>query len=550
VRALRDADGLPALAGAVAFVVGAVNVVSALTPNLSWRGELVLAFLPVRAVPVLHTLAVPVSAALLAAAFYLRRRRRRALHAAVALLVVLGALNVLKGLDVEEAALSWGAAAVLWGGRGAFVVAPARVHARLAALTVAVFAAATSAGSYLVWRAAGERRSARTALGQFIDMLAWTHTSTPLHDELSVLPWVAGAITVVLILVVAAAVFRPLRPSSDLPAPEQRAAAVDVVRAHGSDTLAYFKLRRDMQYLFAHDGAAFLGYRIERNVMVVSGDPIGPEDALPELVRAAAAFAELHGLRLAVLGASARSLPLWRDGGLRTLYIGDEAIVETARFSLDGRAIRKVRQAVTRLERAGYTATVTRLAELGPDVLAELERVSSVWRGGRAERGFSMAMDSLRPQEQCESVVVLARDEGGRIRGFLHFVPSYGRPAMSLSSMRRDGGTPNGLTEFLVVRAIEQLRERGVEEVSLNFAAFARVLERPAGRTERVLGRLVVAAGRHFQIESLYRFNAKFAPRWEPRYFLYAGLLGLPRAGVAALLVEGQIPRLPLLGRP
>ena len=51
-----------------------------------------------------------------------------------------------------------------------------------------------------------------------------------------------------------------------------------------------------------------------------------------------------------------------------------------------------------------------------------------------------------------------------------------------------------------------------------------------------------------FQIESLYRFNAKFAPRWEPRYFVYQSLLGLPRAGVAALLAEGQI-RLPLAGR-
>jgi len=39
--------------------------------------------------------------------------------------------------------------------------------------------------------------------------------------------------------------------------------------------------------------------------------------------------------------------------------------------------------------------------------------------------------------------------------------------------MRRDPGTPNGLTEFLVVKAIELLRERGLEEMSLNFAAFA-----------------------------------------------------------------------------
>ena len=119
----------------------------------------------------------------------------------------------------------------------------------------------------------------------------------------------------------------------------------------------------------------------------------------------------------------------------------------------------------------------------------------------------------------------------------------YGRPAMSLSLMRRDRSTPNGLTEYLVVHAIALLKERGVEEISLNFAAFARWLHSPRGPVERVLGRLLSVGDRFFQIESLYRFNAKFFPRWEPRYFLYEGALGLPRAGLAALWVEGQLPK-------
>src|SRR5439155_22000000 len=104
---------------------------------------------------------------------------------------------------------------------------------------------------------------------------------------------------------------------------------------------------------------------------------------------------------------------------------------------------------------------------------------------GWAERGCSVAMDSLGGEHQSSSVVVVARDGEGAVRGFLHFVPSYGRPAMSLSYMRRDRGTPNGLTEFLVVRGIELLRARGVDEMSLNFAAFGRLLERPGGRFER-----------------------------------------------------------------
>src|SRR5207248_6113028 len=124
------------------------------------------------------------------------------------------------------------------------------------------------------------------------------------------------------------------------------------------------------------------------------------------------------------------------------------------------------------------------------------------------------------------SVVIAARDDRARIGGFVHFVPSYGRPAMSLSFMRRDRSTPNGLMEFLVVRSVELLRERGVEEVSLNFAAYGRWLARPVGRVERFLGRAVSLGDHFFQIESLYRFNAKFTPRWEPRYLVYESTRG------------------------
>jgi lysyl-tRNA synthetase class 2 len=63
----------------------------------------------------------------------------------------------------------------------------------------------------------------------------------------------------------------------------------------------------------------------------------------------------------------------------------------------------------------------------------------------------------------------------------------------------------------------------------------------PARPAERALGRLIAIGNPFFQIESLYRFNAKFFPRWEPRYLVYQGPLGLPRASLAAMWAEGQL---------
>jgi lysyl-tRNA synthetase, class II len=543
LRVARRADGLPALAAAVAFAVGLVNLLSALTPNIAWRHHLLLQLEPVEVVPLFHTLAVPASLALVVSAFHLRVRRRRAWQAALILLLGLGGLALLKGLDFEEAGLSWAAAAVLWWGKDSFYVRHERLRPHSALVVSAgVLLGAAGAAAFAVWLAT--RAEPGDVVRELGSLLAWTRGSMSFQDEFSWVPAGVGALSLAAIVWVSYMLFRPLAPPRSRPGEDEREAAVQLVHEHGRDTLAFFKLRQDAQYHFTEDGSAFLGYRVSNKVMLVSGDPVGAPEAMPELVRDACVFAEKHGLRLAALGASDALLPVYRQAGLRSLYVGDEAIVETHRFTLEGRAIRKVRQSVARLETAGYSAAALDFEQLDGQTLDELDRVSALWREGAVERGFSMAMDSLRGAHQAGSIVAAARDAEGSIRGFIHFVPSYGRPAMSLSFMRRDRSTPNGLMEFLVVKAIQLLRDRGIEEISLNFAAFGRLLDRPDGRIERMLGRVVSLGNRFFQIESLHRFNAKFSPRWEPRYLVYERPLGLPRVGLAALRIEGQLPRL------
>ena len=522
---------LPALSGAIAFAIGVVNLVSAVTPNLSWRGHVLLTVLPARVVPLFHTVAVPASVALIVCSFYLHRRRRRAWAVAFGLLVTLGALNIVKGLDVEEALLSWAGAAVLWFGREYFCVEHAACARFACSHRYSPPPRQESRFSSGLHQDVMQREG--PFLRQTIALFAFTHDSLSFRDELGWLPLAVAALTVVLIVMGEWMFFRPRPAPRTLPDEAARRRVRDLIRAHGTDTLAFFKLRRDLHYLFTRDGRAFLGYRIENGVLVVAGDPVGPVGAVEEVVRDACRVAEVHGLRITAIGASSRLVPVWRDCGLRAIYIGDEAIVHTSAFTLEGRAIRKVRQSVHRLERAGYTVEACALKKLDAATLTELEDVAARWLGPGGERGFAMTMDAL----GRDGLVVVARDADSAVRAFLHFVPTHGRPALSLSFMRRDRETPNGLMEFLVVRAIELLRKRGIEELSLNFVMFGRLFEQPLAR------RLLRVGSRWFQIESLYRFSAKFAPRWEPRHFVFDGLLSLPRSGLAALWVEGQLPR-------
>ena len=549
-RALRRAAVLPRLAALAAVLAGLVNLASAVTPGIQWRDHLLLQFAPLAALRISHAIAVPASMLLFVTAPYLWRRRQGALRLSVVVLVGLGVLNLLKGLDLEEAFASFAVAGLLWFGRSSFCVRHDPVSLRSAVKRIPLIA---GGGLLLcglaVWLAAPWGTSLSAVVSETYRALLWQDGPIAFRKDLGGVDEAVGVAALLLLLWCAYLVFRPLAAPRALPTGETRHAVRELVRRHGTDTLAYFKLRRDQHYLFSPDEKAFLGYRVEAGVLLVSSDPVGPDDAIPGLLRELSGFAEARGLHIAAMGVGERLLPLWKQLGLRSLYLGDEAVVETRAFSLEGRPIRKVRQSVARLEKQGYRATLHELRELSEADLLGLEDVSTRWRGGTSERGFAMSLDALRREDHGDSLVVLGRDAGGRIRGFLHLAPSYGRAAVSLSLMRRDPETPNGLTEFLVARGLEQLRERGVEEASLNFAAFARFIHDPRGPVQRMFGRGLLLADAFFQIERLYRFNAKFFPRWEPRYLLFERALGLPRVGLAAMWAEGQLPKPSLLRR-
>jgi len=546
--ATRREEWLPPVAASAAGLVGAVNVLSAVAPADAGRSRLLSALAPELLVGA-TSLAMPAGLALVGVAFFLGARRERAQRLAVGLLLVLALLDVVKGLDVVEAAASLGLAALLIRGRAAFRVkheqgALPRAVATVAILAVAGLALGVTLVSATIHWATPDPTTAsvvREALGGL------SMTGGPLRYS-GPAEWVPGALGIIGALWGALAgsmLVRPLSASCvPCPAPEK---AADIVHRYGTDTLSGFKLRHDVPQMFSRDGRAFVAYRIESGVMLLSGDPVGPAPATEGLLGDAVSFAADHGLKLASIGASEEfSMLAARVGGLRRVYIGDEAIVDTATFTLEGRGIRKVRQAATRLTKAGYTVEARTVADLLRVELEELENVSARWRDGTPERGFTMVMDRIDNPSLPDALVVVARDADGRARGFLHFVPAYGRPVLSLSFMRRDRDTPNGLTEFLVVHAIALTRARGIAELSLNFAAFGRYLRAPESRTQRVFGALARRGDARFQIDSLYRFNAKFSPRWQPRYLLFTGYTSLPRTALAALWTEGQLPRLPV----
>ncbi|MFJ2770102.1 phosphatidylglycerol lysyltransferase domain-containing protein [Streptomyces sp. NPDC087300] len=365
--------------------------------------------------------------------------------------------------------------------------------------------------------------------------------------------WVNVAINVLSALLLCAvlyAAFRSRRAVDPLTEEdEERLHAL--LDQHGErDSLGYFSLRREKSVVWSPTGKAAVAYRVVGGVSLASGDPIGDPEAWPGAIDPWLAEAREHGWIPAVMGASEEAGTIYARHGLDALELGDEAIVEIKEFTLEGRAMRTVRQAYNRVKRAGYTVRIRRHADIPHEEMAELLRRADDWRDGATERGFSMALGRLGDPADGQCVMLECSDGEGELRALLSFVP-WGPHGLSLDLMRRDRDSENGLMEFMVIELLQRAPEIKITQVSLNFAMFRSVFERGsrlgAGPVLRLWRSLLSFFSRWWQIESLYRANAKYRPIWEPRFLLFEKSVDLPRIGISSARAEGflEAPGLP-----
>ncbi|MDX3386916.1 phosphatidylglycerol lysyltransferase domain-containing protein [Streptomyces niveiscabiei] len=370
------------------------------------------------------------------------------------------------------------------------------------------------------------------------------NTSWTVAFSLGALGWVTALTTIYL-------AFRPEHPAAQL-TEEDETKLRALLEKHGRrDSLGQFALRRDKAVVFSPSGKAAVTYRVVSGVMLASGDPIGDVEAWPGAIERFMDEAKAHSWTPAVMGCSETGGEVWtRETGLDALELGDEAVVDVADFSLAGRAMRNVRQMVKRIERAGYETRVRRIRDLGDTELERIRRAADDWRGTSTERGFSMALGRIGDPADGDCLIATAHkaddvtDAYGDLKAILHFVP-WGNDGASLDLMRRDRSADPGMNELLIVAALQAAPKFGITRVSLNFAMFRSALARGekigAGPVLRAWRGLLVFLSRWFQIESLYKFNAKFQPRWEPRFVVYRNSGDLPRIGFAAMQAEGFV---------
>ncbi len=546
----RRRDRTRRLAAIVVGVVGAVGILSAISRPLRGRMEFVLEWIPFHATRGAASTLVLVCLTLLLTARGLRRGGRLAWAGTLVLLAMSVVLNVVKGLDVEEAAMGLLAAAWLANQRRAFPVLPTRQAVRRALVFGAGGTVAAVVGGVSLSMAVGRRHHPR--LGESMRAVAerlggdWAlplpgagHFVTPMLVVLGI-----GLVGTTLWLLLSPRPGLQLSPAAHA---VERERAREIVRTYGGGTLDYFALRDDKDWFFA--GASVVAHAVRRGVCLISPDPIGPEAERGEVLAAFLDHAQRQGWSVAVVGASADWLPLYEAAGMRALYMGDEAVADCGTFTLEGPPMKGLRGAYGRVQRAGYTAEFLDPLAVTPADRAAIEVLTTASRRGETERGFSMTLSRMFDPHDTGLLLTIVRDGEGTVQAFLQWVPAADIGGWSLDVMRRnpDGDLPNGVMDFAIVETIFHLAPGG--GLGLNFAMLREVVasESTSGRARLSKAAVHTFAGKA-QVESLWRFNSKYDPAWVPRYVVLDSLDQAVAQGFAMADAEG-VGELPIIGR-
>lgn len=235
-------------------------------------------------------------------------------------------------------------------------------------------------------------------------------------------------------------------------------------------------------------------------IRVALGDPL--------LAQAAPAWRGSTGPRWVVWYGSPA-----RRRGVAERPFGQEAIVHTAAFTLHGRRMARLRSAVHIAERNGIQIVRGTWSTLPEGVRRQIRASQRAWRTRHpVVYGFTLSRFSDATADDRPWFVGL-RD--GRVVAFNSWLWSSDERGWVLDLMRQRAGQGHGAMDLLLVRGIEEARERGLAWVSLGIG--------------------IDGTG-------LRRFKEKFRPDWQDRYLLLPGSRPRRAIGMGAVAAAHLVP--------
>lgn len=524
-------------------IVGVVNLLSAVTPNLYGRNHVLREFLPFDIRATGHIFAALTGFILLTLASNLLRRKRIAWILTIGLLITSIISHLLKGWDYEESILSGVLLVQLIFMRNVFTAQSDRpsmaqgVRILIGALLFTL--AYGTVGFYLLDGKFTENFDWGAAVLQTLAMF-FTEDNLGLQPKSRFGEFFANSIYIIAASTMTFAVIMLLQPvllRNAATVSEQRKAK-EIVQQYGCSSLAALTLLSDKSYYFSPSGRSVIAYVPKGRGAIALGDPIGPIEERREVIVSFREFCQRNDWYPAFYQTLPDDLELYTALGFKVLKIGEEAIVDLKSFTLQGKAAKNFRNSINRFTKLGYQVNFYQ-PPITKELLHQLKPVSDEWlkmvQG--SEKRFSLGWFDEAYLRECEIAVV--QKPNGQIDAFTNLLSEYQLNEATIDLMRHRQSIEHGTMDFLFASLLQHFKDQGYDTFNFGLSALAGVGEKPESkRLEKVLHYLVEHLNRFYNFQGLHTYKDKFNPTWEGRYLVYPSLSALPDVVVALIRAD------------
>ena len=472
------------------------------------------------------------------------KRKRRAWRFVLSLSLLSVVFHLTKGLDYGAAYVSLLLFFILWFTRSEFTVRSGPPDVRHAFIRTVVGASVVLCyGTLGFWLLEQEHFGINFGAGESLKrtLLIVSIAGNPqLTPQTAYAQWFTDSIyllTFTVIVYAGLAFFRPIIYRLRT-VPRERLQAAQILRQYGHTALDYFKLWRDKSYYFNDRGDSFVAYCVGNNFALALADPVGPEEHLAETVKGFSEFCRGNDWGVAFYQVLPKYLTTYHKLGFRRLKIGDDAIVDLARFTLEGKERRSLRANLRKFEKNGFHI-VQYQPPIPDEILREARAVSDDWLSlpGHRERRFSLGMFDEAYVRTTPLYTLVDRD--GTMIAFVNRIQSYRHDEATIDLMRHRRDAPNGAMDYLFTKLFLDCKAESFQRFSLGMAPLDgfRESEQPT-LEERAVHYFVRHLNFIFSYSGLRNYKAKFADSWEPRYLVYQNTLALPKIALALTTVS------------
>jgi len=310
-----------------------------------------------------------------------------------------------------------------------------------------------------------------------------------------------------------------------------REKAHELVERFGDSAVDHFKTYRDKLFYFSDQFEAFIAYRIANGFAIVLEEPVCADDCKIPVLKEFDKHCHKMGLKTAFYRVDETGISYFNYLKKRKLLIGQEAVLELDKFTLEGREKKSLRNALNSLQKKGYDTSI-HSAPLQKELIAELKQVSDEWLKHYEKKEIVFSQGVFDEKEIAQQDVIIIRDEAGKLKAFLNIIPDFAPEECTYDLIRKTADAPGGCMDALIIELVKYAKEKKLKYLNLGLVPMAGIAQ-PENTAERLIRYAYEKIKRFRHYTGLREFKAKYATIWLNKYLVYENdfdLIQLPAA--------------------